>query len=46
MSTTVVPSTLPGDVPLSEYDPDLYDLIEKEKVRLGSGYLTHVRGLP
>ena len=35
MSTTVVPSTLPGNVPLSEHDPALYDLIEKEKVRLG-----------
>lgn len=33
MSTTEVPSTLPGNVPLSEHDPALYDLIEKEKVR-------------
>eukprot|EP00904_Undaria_pinnatifida_P000395 jgi/Undpi1/10356/HiC_scaffold_29.g12806.m1 len=33
MSTTEVPSTLPGNVPLSEHDPALYDLIEKEKTR-------------
>ncbi|CAM9653563.1 unnamed protein product [Discosporangium mesarthrocarpum] len=33
MSSTEVPPTLPGNVPLSEHDPDLYDLIEKEKTR-------------
>lgn len=30
--STEVPSTLPGNVALRNHDPDLYDLIEKEKV--------------
>lgn len=33
MSTTEVPSTLPGNVSLADHDPDMFDLIEKEKVR-------------
>lgn len=39
MSQTEVPPTLPGNVPLSEHDPVLFDLIEKEKVR---STLTHI----
>lgn len=33
MSTTEVPSTLPGNVSLADHDPIMFDLIEKEKVR-------------
>lgn len=33
MSTTEVPSTLPGNVSLADHDPVMFDLIEKEKVR-------------
>lgn len=32
MSTTEVPSTLPGNVSLADHDPVMFDLIEKEKV--------------
>lgn len=32
MSTTEVPSTLPGNVSLADHDPEMFDLIEKEKV--------------
>ncbi|CAM9508027.1 unnamed protein product [Phaeothamnion confervicola] len=30
---SAIPSSLPGNVPLSDHDPELYDLIEKEKTR-------------
>lgn len=30
--TTEIPSSLPGNVPLVDHDPVLFDLIEKEKV--------------
>ncbi|CAM9874584.1 unnamed protein product [Ectocarpus sp. 6 AP-2014] len=33
MSTTEVPSTLPGNVSLADHDPAMFDLIEKEKTR-------------
>lgn len=33
MSTTEVPSSLPGNVSLADHDPEMFDLIEKEKVR-------------
>jgi glycine hydroxymethyltransferase len=32
-----IPTSLPGQVPLSEHDPVLFDLIEKEKHRQWSG---------
>jgi glycine hydroxymethyltransferase len=32
-----IPSTLPGQTPLQEHDPELYDIIEKEKWRQWSG---------
>lgn len=32
MSTTEIPSTLPGNVSLADHDPVMFDLIEKEKV--------------
>eukprot|EP00600_Ochromonadales_sp_CCMP1393_P008376 CAMPEP_0174971148 /NCGR_PEP_ID=MMETSP0004_2-20121128/9814_1 /TAXON_ID=420556 /ORGANISM="Ochromonas sp., Strain CCMP1393" /LENGTH=470 /DNA_ID=CAMNT_0016221031 /DNA_START=45 /DNA_END=1457 /DNA_ORIENTATION=+ len=32
-----IPASLPGNVPLSEHDPELFDLIEKEKHRQWSG---------
>lgn len=32
MSSTEVPTTLPGNVSLADHDPAMYDLIEKEKV--------------
>ncbi|CAM9448222.1 unnamed protein product [Ectocarpus sp. 13 AM-2016] len=33
MSTTEVPSTLPGNMSLADHDPAMFDLIEKEKTR-------------
>ena len=30
---TEVPKTLPGNVSLEQHDPDMYNLIEKEKTR-------------
>jgi glycine hydroxymethyltransferase len=32
-----IPSSLPGQVPLEQHDPDLFDIIEKEKHRQWSG---------
>lgn len=32
-----IPATLPGQTPLVEHDPELYDIIEKEKWRQWSG---------
>ncbi len=32
MSTTEVPLSLPGNVSLADHDPEMFDLIEKEKV--------------
>lgn len=32
MSTTEIPSTLPGNLSLADHDPVMFDLIEKEKV--------------
>jgi glycine hydroxymethyltransferase len=32
-----VPTTLPGNTPLQEHDPEMYDLIEKEKNRQWKG---------
>lgn len=38
MSTfTDIPTTLPGQTSLLEHDPELYDIIEKEKWRQWSG---------
>jgi glycine hydroxymethyltransferase len=30
---TTVPKSLPGNVALEQHDPEMYDLIEKEKTR-------------
>ena len=40
MSTTEVPSTLPGNVSLADHDPDLFDLIDN---RLRFGWLWNWR---
>lgn len=32
-----IPSTLPGNVPLAEHDPEIADLIEREMTRQWSG---------
>ena len=34
---TDIPNTLPGQTPLAEHDPELFDIIEKEKWRQWSG---------
>jgi len=35
--SSFIPTTLPGCTPLQEHDPDLYDMIEREKFRQWSG---------
>lgn len=45
MSTTEIPSTLPGNVSLEEHDPIMFDLIEKEKVRKALRRTLFYRGI-